>query len=86
MMRDLGGVSLPWEKYGKEITSLAPDAGSGVIHDPVFEKLADHDIIIEAVNWRKWPLSNVVYSKRITIGRKLIRRDNTHKVKSNGIE
>lgn len=59
----VAGTYLKWEKNNKETISLAPGTASGVILDEVVSELEDHPIIIEALNWRRWPLSPVVYKR-----------------------
>jgi hypothetical protein len=65
------GTYLNWQKnetqnkHGdKTVILLAENYGSGVILDPVYDKLEDHDIVIECHGWRPSPWSKVVFRKR----------------------
>lgn len=65
----VGSTYLKWQSDivstgDKTIATLGPGNGSGVILDEVVDKLPDHDIIIEALNWRPWPWSKIVYRQR----------------------
>ena len=65
----VGKTYLKWQsdivsQGEKMIATLGPGNGSGVILDDVVYQLADHDVVIEALNWRPWPFSKVAYRRR----------------------
>ncbi len=64
----IGKTYLKWQSDivssgNKEIATLGPGNGSGVILDDVVYQLADHSIEIEALDWRPFPFRKVVYSR-----------------------
>ncbi|HEX9678444.1 hypothetical protein [Nitrososphaera sp.] len=48
----------------KTIATLPQDHGSGVILDDVLDELKEHEMVIEALNWRPRPWSKVVYKQK----------------------
>jgi len=57
----VAGTSLKFEKNGLTQITIPPGGGTGVILDEVYEKLPDHEIIIECIGWLPW--AQVVYKR-----------------------
>jgi hypothetical protein len=57
----VAGTYLKFEKSGSTQITLPPGGGTGVILDEVYEKLLDHQIIIECIGWLPW--AQVVYKR-----------------------
>jgi hypothetical protein len=65
----VGHTYLKWQSeivtgVDKTKGTLPNNHGSGVILDEVVDQLPNKDIVIEALNWRPWPWSKIVFRQR----------------------